>query len=221
MPKAYRACGHRRYQSETSQGVRGDLRRIQDRLRRHASSDRRASEHVSSGNIEPGQRTKEIGHWAGLEASWVQCPAMLGVRSGALKFWAVSCLTLLSCSAMTVNPTSNAIHVIVPYRDAGTWVFDDARVGLHREPFVSGIPQMIDVLVGSIPKAKEGFRLLFSSQPFPGYQVELVKIKDEHGGTWYRWTDRQAEGWLCPALFRYFPAAPAQLYAKAEPLQSS
>jgi hypothetical protein len=26
------------------------------------------------------------------------------------------------------------------------------------------------------------------------------------------------EGWLCPALFKYFDAAPKTLYAKAEPL---
>jgi hypothetical protein len=27
------------------------------------------------------------------------------------------------------------------------------------------------------------------------------------------------EGWLCPALFKYFPEAPKKLYAKAEPLK--
>jgi hypothetical protein len=26
------------------------------------------------------------------------------------------------------------------------------------------------------------------------------------------------EGWLCPALFKYFEAAPKDLYVKAEPL---
>jgi hypothetical protein len=41
---------------------------------------------------------------------------------------------------------ANAIHVIVPYRHASTWVFDDPRVGLSQEPFVSGIPEMIDTI---------------------------------------------------------------------------
>ena len=41
---------------------------------------------------------------------------------------------------------ANAIHVIVPYRHASTWVFDDPRVGLSQEPFVSGIPEMIDTM---------------------------------------------------------------------------
>ena len=38
---------------------------------------------------------------------------------------------------------ANAIHVIVPYRHASTWVFDDPRVGLSQEPFVSGIPTLL------------------------------------------------------------------------------
>jgi len=32
----------------------------------------------------------------------------------------------------------NAINLIVPYRYEGMWVFDDARVGLDKGPFVSG-----------------------------------------------------------------------------------
>jgi len=67
---------------------------------------------------------------------------------------------------------ANAIHVIVPYRHASTWVFDDPRVGLSQEPFVSGIPAMIDTIVSNIPDAEKVFRLLFASEPFPGYQVE-------------------------------------------------
>ena len=27
---------------------------------------------------------------------------------------------------------------------------------------------------------------------------------------------QQAEGWLCPALFRYFDEAPEEIYVKAE-----
>ena len=75
---------------------------------------------------------------------------------------------------------ANAIHVIVPYRHASTWVFYDPRVGLSREPFVSGIPEMIDLMVADIPNAETGFRLLFSSAPFPGYQVEFEKVRAEY-----------------------------------------
>ena len=113
---------------------------------------------------------------------------------------------------------SNAIHVIQPYRHASTWVFDDPDVGLHKEPFVSGIPEMIDTLVANVPNALQGFRLLFSADPFPGYQVDLVKVREEYQGVWYRWVGRDVQGWLCPALFRYFDRAPSRLYARAEPL---
>ena len=77
---------------------------------------------------------------------------------------------------------ANAIHVIVPHRHASTWVFDDPRVGLSQEPFVSGIPEMIDTMVANIPNAEKGFRLLFASKPFPGYQVKLEKIRENKRG---------------------------------------
>jgi hypothetical protein len=69
---------------------------------------------------------------------------------------------------------ANALIVIAPYRHAGTWVFDDPSARLAREPFVAGLPEMIDVLVRDIPGATNGFRLLFSAQPFPGYQKKLT-----------------------------------------------
>ena len=113
---------------------------------------------------------------------------------------------------------TNALMVIAPYWHEGTWVFDDEGRGLNKEPFVSGIPEMIDMLVKDIPNARMGFRLLFSSAPFPGYQVELMQAKEEYDGYWYREQDRLLEGWLCPALLKYFDAAPERIYAKAEQL---
>ena len=112
----------------------------------------------------------------------------------------------------------NAISVIAPYRHEGTWVFDDAGVGLVKEPFVCGIPEMIDHFVREIPDAEAGFRLLFSAGPFPGYTIKLTRMREEFDGNWYHSEELDAEGWLCPALFRYFAEAPAELYAKPEPL---
>jgi hypothetical protein len=109
--------------------------------------------------------------------------------------------------------------VISPYWHAGTWVFDDPDVGLAKEPFVSGIPEMIDLLTADIPDARRGFRLLFSSDPFPGYQAKFTHAREEYGGHWYNLEEPLMEGWLCPALFKYFGKAPKTLYAKAEPLQ--
>ena len=113
----------------------------------------------------------------------------------------------------------NSIRVIMPYRHAGTWVFDDPAVGLVKEPFVSGIPEMINHLTTHIPDAQRGFRLLFSEQPFPGYQAKFTHAREEYGGNWYALEEPAMEGWLCPALFKYFESAPKTLYAKAEVLE--
>ena len=113
----------------------------------------------------------------------------------------------------------NVINVIFPYRYQGMWVFDDPRVGLDKEPFVSGADTMIDVLVAHVPGADQGFRLLFSATPFPGYTHMLQWTREEHGGNWYFSPVFKMEGWLCPALFKYFDKAPKEIYIKAEPKQ--
>jgi hypothetical protein len=111
---------------------------------------------------------------------------------------------------------TNSIMVITPYWYDGTWVFDDPRVGLAREPFVSGVPDVINRLVRDIPDARRGFRLTFSAKPFPGYQMKLTWLRGESGGNWYRLTDPPMEGWLCPAMFHYFDAGPKDLFVRAD-----
>ena len=111
----------------------------------------------------------------------------------------------------------NALSVLFPYKYEGLWVFDDPDVGLRREPFVLGIDDMITRVVAGIPDADKGFRLLFSATPFPGHTVKLEWRREESGGNWYFCPQLGMEGWLCPALFKYFDQAPAELYAKAEP----
>jgi S-adenosylmethionine synthetase len=120
-------------------------------------------------------------------------------------------LDLVDVFKGTQTAATNSIMVIQPYFHAGTWVFDDPAVGLVQEPFVSGIPEMIDHLVQDIANARQGFRLLFSAQPFPGWQQRLVRVREEV-------PDVGMEGWLCPALFKYFCEAPAEFYVKAEAL---
>ena len=112
---------------------------------------------------------------------------------------------------------ANVIMVISPYWYEGTWVFDDSKVGLEREPFVAGVPEMIDHMVCNIPNARDGFRLTFSASPFPGYTHKLAWSREEVRGHWYRLVEPPMEGWLCPALFRYFETAPKEIYVKAEP----
>lgn len=110
----------------------------------------------------------------------------------------------------------NAISVLAPYKHEGLWVFDDPSVGLVKEPFVFGIDTMIDRLTAGIPDAEQGFRLLFSPTPFPGYTIKLEWRREEYGGNWYWCPQLGIEGWLCPALFKYFAQAPGELYGRAE-----
>lgn len=111
----------------------------------------------------------------------------------------------------------NAIRIIEPYRFSGTWVFDDPGVGLRREPFVAGMPAILSLMLGETPKPQAPrFRCLFSDQPFPGVMRRLTRQRPDSGGTWYLSVEDHMEGWLCPALFKYFPQAPAIIYLRAE-----
>ncbi|MEO0759599.1 MAG: DUF6717 family protein [Cyanobacteria bacterium J06648_16] len=110
----------------------------------------------------------------------------------------------------------NAIMVIHPYKYEGMWVFDDDRVGLEREPFVAGADTIIDQMVADIPNAASGFSLVFAAQPFPGYQFKFDRQREEYGGHWYRIAELNMEGWLCPALFKYFEDAPDKIYAQCK-----
>jgi hypothetical protein len=114
---------------------------------------------------------------------------------------------------------SNAIFAIKPYKWNGLWVFDDPSVELEREPFVAGIPEMIEAVVKEFPSPDKGFLMLFSSFPFPGHVVHLRKLREDGlGGTWYQWTATNQEGWLCPALLKYYPVSPDNIYVQVKPL---
>jgi hypothetical protein len=115
---------------------------------------------------------------------------------------------------------ANQIAVIKPYHWEGMWVFDDERVGLEREALVAGADSMVDIAVAQkdIKNADTGFLLLFSVGPFPGADMQLEWVRAEFGGNVYRWDEH--EGWLCPALLRYFDVAPKQLFVQMKELRS-
>jgi hypothetical protein len=108
----------------------------------------------------------------------------------------------------------NSIIVIHPYRTQGIWVFDDAAVGLREEPFVGGADNIIEHMVKDFPQPESGFTLLFSAGPFPGFDLELIWQRADLSGNWYRAEQIGMEGWLCPALLKYFAAPPPRLYAQ-------
>ncbi len=108
--------------------------------------------------------------------------------------------------------------MIHPYKRGGVWVFDDPTVGLMAEPFVMGIPEITESWTkGRIQDAENGFSLSFSPGRFAGYQAELIWVREEGGGNWYRLKGTDMKGWLCPALYRYFRHAPRHLYLRADP----
>jgi hypothetical protein len=112
--------------------------------------------------------------------------------------------------------TNNSLFTINPYYHSGMWVFDDDRVNLVKEPFVSGMPDIIESGLDKekINNPKEGFIAIFSTTAVPGYTMELEKLNEEGGGNWYINNETNQVGWLCPALFLYYTDAPNKLYIK-------
>ena len=119
------------------------------------------------------------------------------------------------------DSTRNRLLVIAPYWSQGTWRFDDDRFGLEREPFVEGAPEIITRVVERAGldlelARRDGIRLLFSADPFPGSQEEAARIRPDRGGWWYRTVEPELDGWLCPERFNYFDEAPERLFVRAE-----
>ena len=110
--------------------------------------------------------------------------------------------------ALLPHVPANSIMVIAPTVTTAPGCSTTSDAGLKREAFVGGVPEMIDVLVKKIPHAEKGFRLTFSAKEFPGYQKKLRWVRGGSTGNWYRLDDPPMEGWLCPALFRYYRKAP-------------
>lgn len=114
-------------------------------------------------------------------------------------------------------PTQNSIFVIKPYKWSGMWVFDDPGRDLQREPFVAGADRMIDQATSGIRHAEQGIVLIFSAGHFPDAQIVLEWVRAEGGGNVYRWATADMEGWLCPAMLKFFDAPPARLYVEVRP----
>lgn len=105
------------------------------------------------------------------------------------------------------------VMVIYPYKTGtGYWVFDDAEKDLVAEGLVDGIDDMLDTI-----SARYGVTRLpvgFSSEPIEDHDVSLQWVREGYGGNIYYSPELDHEGWLCPALFRYFDEAPKNMYIK-------
>lgn len=113
----------------------------------------------------------------------------------------------------------NAIMLIRPYKLNGTWVFDEPRVDVQREPFVGETNKLIDAVIdpAKLSQAEtNGFNLIFSARPFPGYRIKVSFAREEFQGSWFRWEEGNLECWLCAAMYYYFSESPKEIYFKAE-----
>jgi len=115
----------------------------------------------------------------------------------------------------------NSIFILEPTRNAyGIWSFDDANTGLVKEPFVGDTNILIDNMVleagYKLESAANGIALLFSPDPFQGYQSEIYLIETTPWGSTYVNDKWDIEPWLCPALYKYFPEAPKRLFSQVK-----
>ena len=115
----------------------------------------------------------------------------------------------------------NALMVIQPYKHNGVWMFDDEARGLVAEPFVAGIPEIIEDLIErhtemSSEEAENGFTVVISSSPFPEHQAVLALEREDMGGNWYKEEETEYEGWLCPAMYKFFEEAPERIYIQVQ-----
>jgi hypothetical protein len=102
-------------------------------------------------------------------------------------------------------------------RSGKTWIFDDAVRGVVAEPFVNGIPEMLDWIMystwGRVPLTA---RIYFSNARWPGATHQWVWVSEDSGGNWYRDPATGRRGWLCPCLGKYFETAPSSIYLQVQ-----
>jgi hypothetical protein len=121
----------------------------------------------------------------------------------------------------------NCLNVIHPYLLNNIWVFDDPNRELKQEALIAGMPEMLAYICAIEQIPLDQLSLIFSAIPFPGWKYQLVKL-DRSGdlsyeddgkiisitGNWYNLKGTDLEGWLCPALLKYFDNAPLHIYVQ-------
>lgn len=110
----------------------------------------------------------------------------------------------------------NGINIIKPYRYLDMWVFDDELRGIVQEPFINGADSILDIWAKNLSSIStvNSFLILFSEKPFPDYQYEISWIRKEFEGNWYKFAELNMDGWLCPALFKYFNKMPNEIFIR-------
>jgi len=163
-------------------------------------------------------RTNYFGAWLLAPFLFVLLLFQSWLRTTAGKALCGTVIVLIGAAAIVefkLISMGNAMLVIEPYR-AGNWRFDEPRLHLKAEPFILGMSEMIDKMVESLPGSNNKVRLIFSQREFPGWQQRLDLRHEQNGGNWYYNEHYHMQGWLCPALFKFFARAPQHIYARVE-----
>ncbi len=103
------------------------------------------------------------------------------------------------------------------------WVFDIPFAGIIDEPFVDGMPELIEHhlkrVKGKLEHAKKyGVCVLFTEAKLKpaefadGIYAKLARREEDNGGCWYWDAQAKKHGWLCPNLYQYFTSPPKQIH---------
>ncbi len=76
--------------------------------------------------------------------------------------------------------------------------------------------EVFDKMTATIPDAQSDSAPSSAHHPWPGPRRNSNAPKRIRRNWFYSDHDKM-EGWLCPALFKYFPKAPRNIYVRAEP----
>jgi len=106
---------------------------------------------------------------------------------------------------------------ISPFKFKGTWVFDAPNLGLDKEAFVQGADTIVETIGRGLRNPEDGFIVHFTDDDVSDVaHYRLTWIRGEFGGNWYMLDGYGIHGWLCPALFKFFPSAPKHIYVWVE-----
>lgn len=115
---------------------------------------------------------------------------------------------------METNQINNSIMAISPYKWNGVWAFDDESTGLVRELLVGGA----DTFMDKISNGQNQVTVIFSPNPFPGYEYKVDKIEQDEYGTTYLYQKDNHKLWLCPAMWLYMAVSPESIYVSVKPI---
>lgn len=100
-------------------------------------------------------------------------------------------------------------YTIRPYRYSGLWYFDSPEVGLMCEGLTDGAPEVL-LRACELAGINSNFIVGFTDTKFGMHCLDFVTPL--WSGSQYRWADQNMVCWFCPALLKFFPEPPKQIY---------